>query len=194
MTAYPTREAIDAAAETIEALQAAIDQSVPGWGATWSGLDTAREILTHLDAFPGLHYPAAEPKPTALQVLRAAHERALGHGLTAETGILGVVVTYAEDHPEWFAGWHEASTTTHGLSLASDVAYKTGDWVPVGLLRTAAEVASQHPHLFGGAEAEGESDDRTKLRRKGYGPPVGSLSDTGGHQSWQADSAVVSNQ
>ena len=154
MTDYPTRAEIDAAAETIEALQTYVDRGVPAWGVTWSGLETAREILTQLDAVPGvLHYPEPEPepKPTALRVLREAHERALGRGLTAETGILGVAVTYAEDHPEWFAEWYEYKDANISLAAAAQGAASAEKFAAFDLLNAAAEVAKAHPELFDGA-------------------------------------------
>ena len=153
MTDYPTRAEIDAAAETIEALQTYVDRGVPAWGVTWSGLETAREILTQLDAVPGvLHYPEPEPepKPTALRVLREAHERALGRGLTAETGILGVAVTYAEAHREWFAEWHSFEWTTSALLDAANKAEAAGNGTAYLLLSAAARIAGAHLELFGG--------------------------------------------
>ena len=158
MTDYPTRAEIDATRQTLTALYDKIDQQNPVAFTAASALQNAVRICANLDAFPGLHYPAAEPepepKPTALQALRAAHERALGHGLTAETGILGVAVTYAEENPEWFTDWRRYYWPSSALIAAANEAQRAGDGAAEYLLTAASFVASSasdHPHLFGGA-------------------------------------------
>ena len=153
MTDYPTRAEIDAAAETIEVLQTYVERGVPAWGVTFSGLETAIRILLNLDAIPGLHLPdpepEPEPQPTAAEVLReACHATDFG---TPERGITLAAMHYAEAHPEWFADWHSFGWTTSALLDAANKAEAAGDGTADLLLTTAAEVASQHPHLFGGA-------------------------------------------
>ena len=154
MTDYPTREAIDAAADTIEALQLHLERSAPGFGAAWSGLETARQILTNLDAFPGLHYPDAEPepesepKPTAAEVLEAAWLKA--DDGSANESILYAALRYADTCHEWFDG-ADWSQPHEALSGASVRAYHAECIPGQYALIAASHVASDHPHLFGGA-------------------------------------------
>ena len=153
MTDYPTRAEIDAAANTIEWLQNCVDRGVPAWGVTWSGLETAREILTHLDAVPGvLHYPEPEPepKPTAAEVLFQASTRQNDN--SPEGSILWAAHRYAKDHPEWFVNWHMYESAGGALGNAAFFAGGRGsDPVAQAALNAASQVAKAHPELFGGA-------------------------------------------
>ena len=155
MTDYPTRAEIDAARETIEMLQTYVERGAPLWGATWSGLETAREILAYPDAFPGLHYPAAEPepepepKPTAAEVLEAAWLKA--DDGSAHESILYAALRYAQTNPEWFANWHAYTSTAYALSDAAGAAGAAGEVIADKVLTAAQFVAADHPHLFGGA-------------------------------------------
>ena len=94
---------------------------------------------------------------TALENLRAAQARALAPGLLeleAEWHIISVAVSYAEDHPDWFASWPHCMFETEALTDAAQRAAEAGDKVAALALSAAAELA--HPEsdrhgLFGGA-------------------------------------------
>lgn len=94
---------------------------------------------------------------TAVDNLKAAQARALAPGLLeleAEWHIISVAVSYAEDHPEWFADWAQCEFETEALGIASSEAADAGDIVASFALAAAAELA--HPEsdrhgLFGGA-------------------------------------------
>jgi hypothetical protein len=154
MTDYPTRAEIDTTAETIEALQNAVDRSKAGWGVVWNGLETAREILDVLDHVPGLHYPDAEPepqpKPTAAEVLEAAW--VIADDGSANESILYAALRYAQTNPEWFKSWHGYNLPSSALIAASNEATYAGVSTAAHLLTAASCVASDHRHLFGGAE------------------------------------------
>ena len=153
MTDYPTRAQIDLTADTLETLQLHLERSAPGFGAAWSGLETARQILVAIDDFPGLHYPDAEPEPepepTAAEVLREACRRAEGRSVSKT--ILWAAVMYAEAHPEWFAEWHAYERPSRALMAAATEAQNAGDNTAPQLLNAASHVAADRRALFGGA-------------------------------------------
>ena len=89
---------------------------------------------------------------TALDNLRAARKRAMTD--VTKWHIISAAVSYAEDHPEWFADWSQCEFETEALGIASSEAADAGDIVASFALAAAAELA--HPEndragLFGGA-------------------------------------------
>ena len=93
---------------------------------------------------------------TAVDNLKAAQARALAPGLLELEAwhIISVAVSYAEDHPDWFADWSHCMFETEALTDAAAKAKASGDRVAALALAAAAELA--HPEsdehcLFGGA-------------------------------------------
>ena len=157
MNAYPTRAEIDTTNVTLRRLRSHLGGELVH-GLAWSAINDTLRILDNLDAFPGLHYPAAEPepepepKPTAAKVLReAVHATDLG---TPERGIILAAMHYAETGPKWFSDWHTFDWPDSALVKAAFEAAQYGDSVAEHLLTAAACVASAHRHLFGGAKAK----------------------------------------
>lgn len=152
MTDYPTREAIDAAAETIEALQDHVDRDALGGLATWHGLETVRQILIYLDFCPGLHLPEPKPEPkpqrTASEVLAEA-EQYVTVG-SPEHHIIIAAYGYVKSNPEWFADWHKWPSAQSALPYAAYCAGQANDEIASAALQAAAIVAQKHPRLFVG--------------------------------------------